>query len=97
MINHFLFVSDTLIKSAKLHFGLLVNQTEELAVDVEKYEHNLTNMKQFHTKYENNLKFMKTISRYNPEVCFLECYKFELGNEWKQFTGLLLNLSCALH
>ncbi len=40
---------------------------------------------------------MKTISRYNPEVCFLECYKFELGDEWKQFTGLLLNLSCALH
>lgn len=54
-------------------------------------------MKTFHTKYENNLIFTKTISRYNPEVCLLECFKFELNEEWKHYRGLLLNLSCSLH
>jgi hypothetical protein len=40
---------------------------------------------------------MKTISRYNPEVCFLECFKYELSDEWKHYRGLLLNMSCVEH
>lgn len=94
---HFVSILESQIKSARHHLSLLITQTEALAVDVEKYEQSVTIMKQFYSRYENNLKFMKTISRYNPEVCFLECYKFELNDEWKQFTGLVLNLSCSLH
>jgi hypothetical protein len=40
---------------------------------------------------------MEKISRYNPEVCLLECFKFDLSEEWKPYKGLLLNLSCANH
>lgn len=54
-------------------------------------------MKQFHTKYENNQQFIEKISRYNPEVCLLECFKFSLSEEWKPYKGLLLNMSCQYH
>jgi hypothetical protein len=85
------------IKQNKHFLDEAIVRTDVLAVDVERFESNVTNMKQFHTKYENNLKFMSTISRFDPEICLLECYKFELGEEWKPFNGLLLNLSCNYH
>lgn len=61
----------------------MITQIRTLAFDVERFESNVTNLKQFHSKYENNLKLMKTISRYNPEVCFLECFELEIVDEWK--------------
>lgn len=97
IVEHFLKLIEVKIKTARKHLDQIVISIEVLAVDVERFESNITNMKTFHTKYENNLIFMKTISRYNPEVCFLECFKFELNDEWKHFRGLLLNLSCSLH
>ncbi len=64
------------VKQAKRFLDTSLFQIEVLAADAELFEWNITYLKQFHMKYENNLKFMKTISRYNPEVCFLECFKF---------------------
>ncbi len=96
-MQHFLKLIEKKIKTSKSYLDNIIVAMDILAVDVERFESNVTNMKQFHTKYENNLKFMSTISRFDPEICLLECYKFELGEEWKPFNGLLLNLSCNYH
>jgi hypothetical protein len=64
---------------------------------VQRYESNVTSVKQFHTKYLTNRQFMEKISRYNPEVCLLECFRFALSDEWKPYKGLLLNMSCTYH
>ena len=97
IMQHFVQLIEKKIKSSKEFLDEIVVRTDILAVDVERFESNITSMKQFHSKYDNSLKFMKTISRYNPEVCFLECYNYDLTTEWRSFKGLLLNMSCSIH
>lgn len=97
IMSHFCQLIDQKIKSSKDKLNEIVILKDILSVDVERFEQDITNLKQFHTKYDNSLKFMKTISRYNPEVCFLECYNFDLTEEWRPYKGLLLNMSCSHH
>ena len=40
---------------------------------------------------------MKTVSRYNPEVCFYESFDFPFDKEDTVYRGLLLNFACVTH
>jgi hypothetical protein len=69
---------------------------QQFGADVFRFEQNITNLKQFHKKFDNQLTFNKTISRYNPEVCLLS-HNYELLDDFRYYKGVLLNLSCSNH
>lgn len=97
ILSHFVRLIERQTKSARNYLDEIIINTDIMAVDIERFETNVTSMKQFHTKYENHIKFMSTISRYDPEACILECLKFDLHHDFRHYKGLLLNLSCCYH
>jgi hypothetical protein len=97
IIKHFILLIDEVIESTKKFRDQATVTKDILSLDVEKYEANIFSVKNICSKYHNSIKFMKTISRYNPDVCLLECYSFDLNEEWVAFKGLNLNLSCSNH
>jgi hypothetical protein len=53
-MNHFLKLIEQQIKTSRRYLDQMIITMDVLAVDVQRFESNVTNMKQFHTKYENN-------------------------------------------
>ena len=54
IMNHFLKLIEQQIKTSRRYLDQMIITMDVLAVDVQRFESNVTNMKQFHTKYENN-------------------------------------------
>jgi hypothetical protein len=97
ILKGFLKLMDFKIQTAKQSLEQLLYYENTLTTDVERFEANITSLKQFHIKFMNNIKFMKTISRYDPMCCFLEYTQDDLEDEWARFQGVVLNISCPTH
>lgn len=97
ILSLFTSIIQSSVAKHKQYLESVIIDIDSLTQDVVRFEQNITSLKQFNTRYENNQTFMKTISRYNPEVCFLECFSLMLQDEWRHNQGLLLNLSCSRH
>ena len=78
ILGHFTSIIQSSVVKHKQYLESVIIDIDSLSQDVVRFEQNITSLKQFNTRYENNQTFMKTISRYNPEVCFLECFSLML-------------------
>ena len=60
-----------------------------------RLEQNISSLKEVHKRFDNQLTLNKVISEYNPHVCLLD-HRYKLL-EYKEYKGVLLNLSCKNH